>query len=267
MIYAMTRYQLLVGIRSRAIWLVIVLSVLLFASAFLAGAFSARQPVIVGLDVGFSALRLALMFLTLVWVQEILQKELDRKTIQWSLAYPISRASYLLSKWLTIAILLLFATCIFAIPLWALGTFMDWGYADSSKPMLGTALIASLSSAWLESLVILSVTMLFVTLTTTPFLAIALGMMFALAGRGLGAVMNYLLFSEYSDESTKEHYLPLASKLQWLLPDLSALDWRQSVLYGHWEGLQIAPALLMAISYILLFTLLALFRFEHKEIL
>jgi len=267
MIYFMTRYQLLIGIRARAIWLVLVLSVLLFGVAFLAGAFSARQPMVVGLDVGFSALRFALLFLALVWVQEIIQKELDRKTVQWSLAYPLSRSGYLFSKWLTVALLLLLATAVFALPLWALGSFMDWGYADGSRPVLGAAFLACLFAAWLESLVVLSVTVLLVTLSSTPFLAISLGGLFALAGRGLGAVMEYLLFSDYADAEVKARYMPLAAKLQWLLPDLSALDWRQSVLYDNWQGLHPWPALTMASAYIVIFVVLAMLSFERREML
>lgn len=248
-------------------WLVLVLSLLLFGAACLAGAFSARQPLVVGLDVGFSALRFALLFLALVWVQEILQNELDRKTVQWSLAYPISRASYLFSKWLTVALLLLLATGVFALPLWALGSFMDWGYADTARPVLGISFLACLLAAWLEALVVLSITVLFVTLTTTPFLAISLGGLFALAGRGLGAVMQYLLFSDYADAEVKARYMPVAAKLQWLLPDLSALDWRQSVLYDNWQGLQPWPALAMAAAYIVIFVVLAMLSFERREML
>jgi len=260
------RLTLVSGIRSRAFWLIAALSVLGLAAAFLAGAFSARQPLVVSLDVGFSFLRFSLLFLALVWVQELLQKELDRRTVHWALAYPVDRASFLAGKMVGIAVLLLLATLILALPLWAIGHWASWGYAESSRPTLGLAFAASLGAAWLESLVVLAVTVCMVTLSTTPFLAIAIGMLFSLAGRGLGAVLDFLLFSPYAEAEHKAHFLPVANALRWFLPDLSALDWRQAVLYGHWQGLHPGSAVIMACGYTLVFASLAMLIFRKRAL-
>lgn len=261
-----SRLTLISGIRSRAFWLIAALSVIGLSAAFLAGAFSARQPLIVSLDVGYSFLRFSLLFLVLVWVQELLQKELDRRTVHWALAYPVDRANFLAGKIIGIAMLLLVATLILALPLWAIGQWASWGYAESSRPILGHAFIASIFATWIESLVVLSVTVCMVTISTTPFLAIAIGLLFSLAGRGLGTVLDFLLFSPYAEAEHKAQFLPIANWLRWLLPDLSALDWRQAVLYDHWQGLNPTAALIMACGYTLIFTTLAMLIFRRRAL-
>jgi ABC-type transport system involved in multi-copper enzyme maturation permease subunit len=260
------RLTCLSGLRSRAFWLVLVLAALLMGASWLAASFSGRQPLVVAMDVGYTSLRLSLLFLTLVWVQELLQKELDRRTVHWALAYPVSRANFLAGKMLGIAALLFLATLTLALPLWAFGHWANWGYAASSRPELGLVFAASLFAAWLESLVVLAVTVCLVTLSTTPFLAIALGLLFSLAGRGLGAVLDFLLFSPYADDEFKASFLPIAKVLRWLLPDLSALDWRQTVLYGHWQGMHPTAALMMGTGYTLVFAILAMLIFRKRAL-
>lgn len=256
----------LCGLRSRAFWLVLVLAALLMGASWLASAFSGRQPLVVAMDVAYTSLRFSLLFLALVWVQELLQKELDRRTVHWALAYPVSRASFLAGKMVGIAVLLLLATLILALPLWAIGQWANWGYAISSRPDLGLTFMASLAAAWLESLVVLAVTSCLVTISTTPFLAIALGLLFSLAGRGLGAALDFLLFSPYADAEHKAQFLPVANALRWFLPDLSALDWRQAVLYGHWQGLHPTAALMMGAGYTLIFATLAMLIFRKRAL-
>lgn len=260
------RLSFLSGVRSRAMWLVAALTLLSLAASFLAGAFSARQPLIVSLDVGYTCLRFSLLFLALVWTQELFQKELDKKTVQWALAYPIERSTFLVGKMAGIAGLLLVAVLLLAAPLWLLGSFSRWGYAQSTQPYLDASIFACLLASWLESLVILAVTFFMVTLSTTPFLAVALGLLFSFAGRGVGAVLDFLLFSPYAEPDFKTRFLPIANILRWILPDLSALDWRQVMLYGHWQGLHPAAALAVGGGYALLFAGLAMICFRRRAL-
>lgn len=258
------KITLISGLRSRAIWLAAILALLCFAAAFLAGGFSARQPAIISTDVGISATRFALLLLTLIWSQEQIQKDLDRKTIHWILAYPIDRSSYLAGKVIGIAVLLFFATIIMALPLLTLGKFSTWGYSEASSPVLGIDFIIMVIGLWLESLVILTFTTLMITISTTPYLAIILGLLFSLASKGLGATLDFLLFSPYAEESFKQKFSPIANTLRWFLPDLSSLDWRQPVLYGNWDGLHPEAAALMAVCYSIVLCSCAMLIFRKR---
>lgn len=261
-----TKLTVLSGVRSKAIWLIVFITVLLLSAAYLAGSFSARQPLTVSLDVGYSGVRIGLLFLSLVWTQELLQKDLDKKTVYSALAYPIARSSYLLGKLAGIAMLLLLATTLFSLPLWTIAKYATWGYANNQLPTLGLTFVYSLLALWLESLVILAFTTCMVTISTTPFLAITLGLLFSLAGRGLGAVLDFLLYSPYADDTFKANFLPIANTLRWFLPDLSALDWRQACLYSNWQGLHPNAAISMALGYIAIWLALAMLIFRRRAL-
>jgi Cu-processing system permease protein len=82
------------GLRGRSFQAVFILGVLLIGIAYLSGFFSPRQPQTVALDVGFSGIRFSLVLLNLFWVQELVAREIDRRVILFSLAYPVSRAPF-----------------------------------------------------------------------------------------------------------------------------------------------------------------------------
>ncbi|QLG89668.1 ABC transporter permease subunit [Chitinibacter bivalviorum] len=264
-LYLFTKLTILSGVRNRAIWLILFIEGLLLGVAYLAGSFSGRQPVIVSLDVGYSGVRIGLMFLALAWTQELLQKDLDRKTVHWSLSYPCARSIFLAGKLVGIALLLLFAAILFAMPLALIAKYANWGYIGLVQPNL-SAFPITIMGLWLESIVILAFTVCMACISTTPFLAIGLGLMFSLAGRGLAATLNFLQFSDSVDPEYTTTFIPIANFLRWLLPDLSALDWRQAVLYSNWAGLEPKAALIMASGYTLIFTALAMQIFRRRAL-
>jgi hypothetical protein len=82
------------GLRGRSFHAVFILGVLMIGIAYLSGFFSPRQPQTVALDVGFSGIRFSLVLLNLFWVQELVAREIDRRVILFSLAYPVSRGAF-----------------------------------------------------------------------------------------------------------------------------------------------------------------------------
>jgi Cu-processing system permease protein len=260
------RIAILQGLRSRMSWLVLALAILLSISSALAGAFSARQPLIVAMDVGFSFLHFALLFLTLSWVQELIQKDQDRKTLLWALAYPIPRSSYLLGKTFGVAILLGIAALLLSIPLWLGGHFAHWGYSGSVQPHFSLWFFSNIFAAWLESVTILAFTLLIFTVATTPLLPIAIGLLFAIACKTMGSALDFLLYSDDASEAIKQHILPTLKMIRWCLPDLSTLDWRTAVLYNDHTHILPTPAIAMALGYICLFLTLAVSRFSKRAL-
>jgi Cu-processing system permease protein len=78
--------------------LILVLGMLLVGVAFLAASFSPRQPKTVTMDVGFSGIRFSLVLFAVFWVQELVGREVERRTVLYALAYPVGRAAYLLGR-------------------------------------------------------------------------------------------------------------------------------------------------------------------------
>jgi len=90
------------GLRSHSFHAVFALGVLLIGGAYLAALLSPRQPETVALDVGLSGMRFALVLLALFWVQELVGREIERRTTTLFLAYPIPRSHYLLGRFVGI---------------------------------------------------------------------------------------------------------------------------------------------------------------------
>jgi Cu-processing system permease protein len=260
------RIAILQGLRSKISWLVVIFALLACAASSLAGAFSARQPLIVAMDVGFSLFHFSLTFLVLVWVQELLQKDQDKKTQLWALAYPTPRSAYLIGKIIGIAFLLGVATLILSTPLWLAGHFSNWGYTGTAQPLFSGWFYASIGAIWLEALVILTFTIFIFSVSTTPFLAIAIGLLFSIATKTMGSAIDFLLYSQDADDALKQHVLPTLKIIRWLLPDLSTLDWCSAVLYQNFSTIFPIPAIAMAIGYILLFTTIATLIFKKRAL-
>lgn len=260
------RVPLLQTVRSRLGWLLGVFSCMLVAASALAGVFSARQPAIVALDVGFSITRFMLLFLTLIWMQELFQKDLDRKTIGWQLAYPVGRVGYLLSKLLAMSVVLAAAALLFGVELYLVGSFSSWGYGGDARPTWGAWYPLSLLGLWAEALVILSFTLMVFSFSTTPFLAVAMGLLFSFSAKAIGVVVEYLFLQEDADMQVQIRWRPIVEVLRWVLPDLSTLDLRAGILYGNQDWTMVLPAFVMALGYCALFLTVACWQFARREL-
>ena len=93
------------GIRGRSFHAVLLLGIVMVFVAYLSGYFSPRQPKTVAMDVGFSGIRFSLIMLNLLWVQELVTREIERRTILTSLSYPVPRSHFLFGKFLAIVAL------------------------------------------------------------------------------------------------------------------------------------------------------------------
>ena len=108
------------GLRSRSIQLLFGLGLLTLGCAWLAANFSARNPTTLAMDVGLSALRFITILMTLFWVQDLLAKDIERKSVLFVLAYPRHRSSFVLGQFLGIAALAALAVAIIGRVLWLL---------------------------------------------------------------------------------------------------------------------------------------------------
>lgn len=242
------------------------MGVLLIAGAYLAAMFSPRQPETVALDVGISGLRFALVLLALFWVQDLIGKEIDRRTAVLYLAYPTSRSNYILGRFSGIALLLLIASIILGLLLWL--TIMSSGeeYAQTRRLALGAPYWATILALWLNILVITAFTLCIATLSTMPGLPLSLGAAFAIAGQTLGAVIDYLARGADGQTELVLRYGPMIETIKWVLPDLSRLDWRAWPMYDiPIEIGFLGWSIVMALAYIALMLGISTAIFNRRE--
>ncbi len=255
------------GFRGRSFQMVFALGLLLVGVAYLASMFSPRQPQTVALDVGLSGLRFALVLQVLFWVQELVGREIERKTVTLVLSYPVRRSRYVLGRFLGIALLLLTATMMLAMLLWLVVLISDRDYPAARHVALGLPYWMSVFALYCDVLVVLAFALCLASLSTVTMLPLALGSVFAIVGRSIGAVMDFVLVrGADGDAELADRFGPVLQVVGRLLPDLSRLDWRDWPLYNLSPDYSaMGWSLVMAAAYAMLLLALAVLAFNRRE--
>mgnify|MGYP000858839449 FL=1 len=254
------------GFRSRAVLLILVLGTLLVGVAFLAASFSPRQPKTVTMDVGFSGIRFSLILFAVFWVQELVGREVERRTVLYALAYPVSRAAYLLGRFIGVLGLLAVAAAVLGSLLW-LSVILSGGHYTQSYPVqTGWPFWLAIGGLWVDAAVVAAFTLWIASLSTVQMLPVALGVLFAVAGKSLGAVLEYLERGAAGDAELVGRFGPLLQIIQYVLPDLSRLDWRGWPMYGiPVSDASVSYGVLLAIGYVTVLLALAVMTFRRRE--
>ena len=104
------------------------------------------------------------------------------------------------------------------------------------------------------------------TVATTPNLVFLGGIGFMIIARSASTIIQ-LLEREHDLLKGAQWYHQGLQWVQWLIPDLAALDVRPVALYGKMELLPQAPwaLVLMALGYVALLLIIACLRFERRQ--
>lgn len=254
------------GFRSRSVHAILVIGILLVGVAFLSASFSPRQPRTVALDVGLSGMRFSLVLFALFWIQELVGREVERRTVMYALSYPVSRGAYVVGRYLGILGLLALACLLLGMLLWLTTLSVGGMYEQGFLVGLGLPYWISVFGIWVDAALVAAFALWIASLSTVPMLPVALGAAFAVAGKSLGAVIEYLGSGADGDPDFVSRYNPLIETVQWVLPDLSRLDWRVWPMYELSPGLvPIGLGLLMALGYIIVMLSLAVLTFSRRE--
>ena len=254
------------GLRGRSFHAVFFLGMLMIGIAYLSGFFSPRQPQTVALDVGFSGIRFSLVLLNLFWVQELVAREIDRRVILFSLAYPVSRGAFLAGRFAAVLLLSLLAATVLGLLLLLAVMVVGGGFSGDFPPAMGLPFWSTVAGLALDAAVVAAFALCIAALSTVSVLPLALGAAFAVAGKALGATMDYLARGADGDQELLASYSPIVDRIRWLVPDLSRLDWRE------WSMYQLAPgaemvfwSVSMAVAYIVLLMVAASLLFSRRE--
>jgi ABC-type transport system involved in multi-copper enzyme maturation permease subunit len=217
----------------------------------------------VALDVGLSGIRFSLVLFALFWVQELVGREIEKRTVLFALTYPVPRGQYLLGRYLGVVGLLLLAALLLGLLLWIVVLNAGGGYDQGFAVAAGSAYWLTVAGLWVDAAVVAAFALLLASLSTVPILPLALGLAFAVAGKSLGAVIEYLA---RGDDPSVAALKPIVDAIAWILPDLSRLDWRPWPMYGLVPDTSaVIAGLLMAVAYGGLLLALAVLKFNRRE--
>ena len=260
------RFALLLAYRSKVLITVGLGTVFLLAFAWIGFQFSGRQPQTVALDMGLSFLRFFIPVLGVLYVQELIAKEIERRLIFSSLTYPRSRTAFLLGRFSAVVVLfggtLLVMTYILA--LWV--RFLGMAYEQGTPVNLGGLLLLVGAFNVVDFLTVVAFATVLAVLATVPNLVLLVSVGFMVVARSLSGVIRLLHDDEAILTSTEQYRSGLAW-LRYVLPDLGGLDIRVAALYDKAE---LIPAeagwlLAMALAYSLLLLAIACWRFERRQ--
>ncbi len=254
------------GLRGKSFHAVFILGVLMIGMAYLSGFFSPRQPQTVALDVGLSGIRFSLVLLNLFWVQELVAREIDRRVILFSLAYPVSRSAFLAGRFAAILVLSALAATVLGFLLLLAVMTVGGGYSQEFAVALGIPFWSAVAGFALDAAVVAAFALGIAALSTVSVLPLALGAAFAVAGKSLGATMDYLSRGADGDKELVADYHPVIDWIRWVLPDLSRLDWRDWAMYQLAPGAEtVFWSVTMAVAYMVVLLVCASLLFSRRE--
>lgn len=238
------------GFRNKGLFAVFALGIALVFVAYLAAFFSPRQPRTVALDVGLSGLRFCLVFFSTLLVHDLVGKEIERRVIVLALSYPVRRVDYLLGRYFGVLALGGLAALILGLLLWIAILLSAVSYDQQYDVSLGIAYWIAIFGIWLDVAVVCAFTLLVATLSTIPMLPLALGALFAIAGRAIGPVFDFVAKGAEGQTDIATTYSPVLNVARFMIPDLSRLDWRAWPMYGQGADYEtMAIACVLALAY------------------
>lgn len=245
---------------------VFVLGLILVGIAYLSASFSPRQPRTVALDVGLSGLRFSLVLFAITLVQDLVGREIEQRSVVLTLSYPVHRAAYLFGRYFGVAALTGVAAVILGMTLWIAVMLSSLHYEQQFRVELGWPFWMAVFGIWLDVLVVAAFSLWIATLSTVAMLPLALGAMFAIAGRALGAVVDYVARGADGQVELAARFGPVLEVIRWVLPDLSRLDWRGGAMYGvPPDAASVWLAISMALAYAFVMLGLAVQAFSKRE--
>ncbi len=234
--------------------------------AYLSASFSPRQPRTVALDIGLSGLRVSLVLFAISLVQELVGREIEHRAVLLTLSYPTHRAAYLLGRYFGVLALTGVAAVILGMLLWIAVLMSGLHFEQEFRVHLGEPYWLALFGVWVDVAVVAAFTLWISTLSTVSMLPLSLGAMFAVGGRAVGAVSDYVAKGADGQLEVAERYGPLLDIVRWLVPDLSRLDWRAWPMYGLPPDMPaMSLALVMAAAYTMAMVGLAVHAFSRRE--
>lgn len=254
------------GFRSRALVACALLGIGLVFIAYLSASFSMRQVRTVALDVGLSGLRLCLILIAITLVQDLVGREIERRSVVFSLAYPASRGAYLLGRFFGVAALAAVAMLILALLLWLAVMIVGGAYEQEFRVHLGWPFWVAALGIWLDAMVVASFAVLVSTVSTVSVLPLAAGLAFAVAGKAFGPLVDYINRGASGQPELVSTYRPMIEVAQWVIPDLSRLDWRMWPMYGlQPDLLGVVLSVAVALLYSAAMLSLSVWLFSRRE--
>lgn len=224
-------------VRDRIFYGVLIFSLLFIALSYLIATLTITEERKILLDFGFMAISLSGISVAIFLGTTAVAKEIESRVIYSVLSKPISRAQYLLGKFLGTFAILFVAHALLSATLIGILLFLGQGFPDG--------LFACFFLMLLESLLILAIASAF-SVYSSAFLSGSFSFAIFLAGRSSSTLK--LLAEKATTPGTRS----IAKFFYWFLPNLERFNIRDLVAYSKPYPHNMLP---LALAYCLLYSI------------
>jgi len=254
------------GIRNRAIYGISFLAFLLLGLILLVANMVPRDTGKVAVDMALSTISFSGLLVVLFVVINIMAKDLDKKTIYMVLSKPISRAEYIIGKYIGVIMILfitiVFITSIAACCLFFLKASHATYFPHFSWPLFFLAVFFILISLSLLT----SLSFLFSSFSSTSFITLVLTIISYLIGQSLGDIKALIEAGNISGEPVSPITQVIVKAAYYIFPNLSYFDIKTQVAHGlAVPGSTVFWTVLYGVVYTILIITLASLIFRKKE--
>lgn len=203
-------------IRDRILYGLVIFAILLILLSLALGQLSFSEQTRITINFGLTGIHLSAAVLAIFVGSTLVSKEIDKKTVLTLLVRPITRAQFILGKFLGLTLIILSIILGLAVVMWAI--FLLRGVELSSVFLL------SLLGILLEAMILLCVSLFFSSFTRS-----ILVVSFSMGVYLIGHWMDSLKF--FADKSDSSSFKWLSSIVRNTLPNLEKFNWRSLVIY------------------------------------
>ena len=218
------------SVRDRVPYNLVIFAVLLMGASYLLGQLTAGQDVKIIKDLGLAAISLFGLFIALFIGIGLVSKEVERRSIYALLAKPVSRAQFIVGKYLGLVLTLAVNVSAMTIALYLVLSYQGWIESAEMKaaweaPAADPALLKAIALIGVELMLVTAIALFFSTFSS-PLLSAALTLGVYIAGRFNADLKN---FDQIVDSQLT---IWMARAAYHLLPDFSAFDVKTQVVHG-----------------------------------
>ena len=254
------------GIRDRVLAAMLAVGLLLLLSTPIVAVFSMRQVLALATSYSLSISSLTGLLLTLFLAMGMLARDLEQRSVYTVCSLPISRSTYLLGKFLGLAILILVSVTILGCFSGAALVVLERLYPPE-QPFAWGAFFVGLWFQYWVLLIVAGITVLFSTVATSTFLPLALSVGIYFASYSTEAV-RYFVHSAAGEERISPAVRAVGSAVYWLLPNFSAFDLKTEIVYSLGVSAQtLLLTQVYGVAYLGMLLLLATVAFSWREFL
>lgn len=230
-----------------------------------AASLSMRQVAELAITLSLTLVSFIQLLLAVFLGATVIWRDIDRKNAFSVLSLPVSRASYVLGRFLGVASFLLLVALVFCIVVIPVVHISSTIYPPN-RPIVWGYIVMAILFITLRSILLVAVAMAFSTVSTSFFLPIFGTISVYLAGEASQQVKDYL-FTLGGSKTVSPVFTKAALAIYYLLPNLSSLDLKVNAIYA------ISPTtrgaiitLLYATIYIAILLSMAALLFSRREI-